>query len=319
MRKLLLAIFAAVGLLVPWSPALASSTLPTSQWNFYTYADQATPYTTSAFYVQIKNNVGHQVDQVVLYVPNASRYVGIQSVAAKYQNGADIESSKITYTACSGTPCSGPRQVTIGQFANKLQLQVGQTFEAWITVSYECIPNGTGGCLTADTATYSSDWAGSLVTWSDAAGNQYPGSPFAIQGNSTFTLTNHPNPSQQPKDWGTSSPYSQALQQKGLGNVQGLLPAGPVDSLVILPLNLVNQLISSAGGSVTAPTITVYGSTRTLPDSSSLYDPLGSTFAGVAFSVVSFAILLPWLKSIYSRLQRATTFDSDASDTWGVL
>jgi len=126
----------------------------------------------------------------------------------------------------------------------------------------------------------------------------------------------------KPLDWGQQTPYATGLNNTGISNptaIVGLFPPGPIDSLITLPITLLTQILSAAGGSVVLPTANVLGATMTFPTSAGIYAFLGTTATTFVSVGLTFFILFPWLKSVYGRLQRATSLESHHDDTWGVL
>lgn len=103
----------------------------------------------------------------------------------------------------------------------------------------------------------------------------------------------------------------------------GLLPAGPLDSILLLPLNLMNSILSSLGGNcspVVAPVPFLEGKNLTLPCfGDTLYSgdfaPLEALF-GLPASAV---ILYYYFKHLYKKVDRAISLETNDEDEWGVL
>jgi len=102
----------------------------------------------------------------------------------------------------------------------------------------------------------------------------------------------------------------------------GLLPAGPIDSILLLPLNIMNSISSSLGGScspITAPlpfvdqnlTFPCFGDTIYKGD----FAPLVNILGGVA----SAFILFGYFKHLYKKVDRAVSLETTEEDEWGVL
>lgn len=102
----------------------------------------------------------------------------------------------------------------------------------------------------------------------------------------------------------------------------GLLPAGPLDSLLLLPLNIMNSIFSSLGGScspVVAPlpyvdqdvTFPCFGDTIYRGE----FAPLGVLIG----SVGSALILFYYFKRLYKKVDRATSLEITDEDEWGIL
>ena len=103
-----------------------------------------------------------------------------------------------------------------------------------------------------------------------------------------------------------------------MSGVQGILPAGPVDSLLSLPLTLINLLISGTSGSCTPFTFTfVFDETFTLPCFDTFWNQVPSSMMIFLSDLPAVYIFIKWAKSIYSRVERAVSFESSVDDEWG--
>lgn len=103
-----------------------------------------------------------------------------------------------------------------------------------------------------------------------------------------------------------------------MSGVQGILPAGPVDSLLSLPLTLINLLISGTSGSCTPFTFTfVFDETFTLPCFDTFWNQVPSSMLLFLSDLPAVYIFIKWAKSIYSRVERAVSFESSVDDEWG--
>lgn len=106
-----------------------------------------------------------------------------------------------------------------------------------------------------------------------------------------------------------------------LGNVQGLLPPGPVDSLLNIPFKFLSVINSSFGG-VCVPLTGefVYDSTLTLPCFSEMfYDEVPSYLLNFLSLIPASFILIKYLKHLYKKVDRAVSLETTADDEWGVL
>lgn len=106
-----------------------------------------------------------------------------------------------------------------------------------------------------------------------------------------------------------------------LGTVQGLLPEGPVDSLLNIPFLFLSVLTSSFGGVCTPLEGTfVFGSTLSIPCFSEMF--YGNVPSGLMIFInlipASF-ILIKYFKHLYKKVDRAVSMDSNSDDEWGVL
>jgi len=148
----------------------------------------------------------------------------------------------------------------------------------------------------------------------------------AVGGSYTNTVSNSPVNPVTPTLPPTPTETESEISGTGIDSpttVTGWLPAGPIDSLLVLPFTLMEGVYvanAAASGSYSyGPTLSFLGATKTLPNGQTLYDNMGSVLTGVISGGLCFFILLFWLKSVYARLQRATQLDSHHDDTWGVL
>lgn len=103
----------------------------------------------------------------------------------------------------------------------------------------------------------------------------------------------------------------------------GLLPAGPIDSLLLLPLNIMNSITSSLGGScspIVAPLPFSNGQKLTFPCfGDTIYKGDFSIMATLVGSVASAFILYGYFKHLYKKVDRATSLESNDEDEWGIL
>lgn len=102
----------------------------------------------------------------------------------------------------------------------------------------------------------------------------------------------------------------------------GMLPPGPLDSILLLPLNIMNSILSSFGGSCTpivAPlpfvnqniTFPCFGDTIYKGDFAPLVNIVGT--------VASAFILYEYFKHLYKKVDRAVSLETTEDDEWGVL
>jgi len=301
--------------------AQADSSLPTSQWNFYQYANEVTPSTTIQHVIHIKNTTGVVIDAISASVPNVAACLLVTDVAAQY----DSTSAEFTgpTTATSATCSSGVSGFNVGSSgADSLKLANGASITIFLNMTVGCIYSTYPTCTTNAATTTSGDWQNAKYYHFATTTPSTPFSEWAAIGNTTFKVTNTPNPMQQPLDWGRDNPYATGLNATGISNptaITGLFPPGPIDSLITLPIVLLTQILAAAGGTVVLPTTNVLGHTMTFPTSAGIYGVIGTTATTLISAGLTFFLLFPWLKSIYGRLQRATSLESHHDDTWGVL
>lgn len=102
----------------------------------------------------------------------------------------------------------------------------------------------------------------------------------------------------------------------------GLLPAGPLDSILLLPVNLLNSIIQSFGGTC-SPIVALLpfvDEDVTFPCmTDTLYSgalaPVGVFIGGVA----SAFILYGYFKHLYKKVDRAVSLETTDEDEWGIL
>ena len=106
-----------------------------------------------------------------------------------------------------------------------------------------------------------------------------------------------------------------------LATVTGLLPAGPVDSLLTIPLKFLSVLSSSFSGTCTPVTMNwVFDSQLTLPCfSDSFYNDVPSAIMTFLSIVPCAFILITYFKHLYKKVDRAVSMNTTADDEWGVI
>lgn len=301
--------------------ALADSSLPTSQWNFYQYANEVTPSTTIQHVIHIKNTTGVIIDAVGASVPNMNACLLVTGVAAQYDENGAAFTGPATFP--SATCTSGVSGFAVGgPGSSSLHLPVGKSITVFLNITVSCIYTTPPSCDTNAAHTTQADWQNNNYVHYATTTPSTPFASFTAVGNTTLKITNTPNPMQQPLDWGRDNPYATGLNGTGISNptaITGLFPPGPLDSLLTLPITLTTQIVSAAGGTVVRPTTTVLGQSMTFPTSAGIYGVIGSTATALLSAGLSFFLLFGWLKSIYQRVQRATSLETHHNDTWGVL
>ncbi len=107
----------------------------------------------------------------------------------------------------------------------------------------------------------------------------------------------------------------------GLGTVSGLLPAGPVDSLLNIPFKFLSVLSSSVSGAcVPVSTNWVFNTTLNIPCFSEQFYSEVPTALMTFLQVVPCAfILIKYFKHLYKKVDRAVTMNTTADDEWGVI
>lgn len=107
----------------------------------------------------------------------------------------------------------------------------------------------------------------------------------------------------------------------GLGNVSGLLPAGPLDSLLNIPFQFLSVLTSSMSGTcVPLSGDFVFDSTLTLPCFDELiYDNVDTTLMNFISLIPSAFILIKYFKHLYKKVERAVSLETTTDDEWGAI
>lgn len=106
-----------------------------------------------------------------------------------------------------------------------------------------------------------------------------------------------------------------------LGNVQGLLPAGPIDSLLNIPFMFLSVLTSSMSGTcVPLEGTFVFDSTLSIPCFGEMfYEEVPDLLLNFISLIPSAFILIGYFKHLYKKVDRAVSMDTTSDDEWGVL
>lgn len=106
-----------------------------------------------------------------------------------------------------------------------------------------------------------------------------------------------------------------------LGTVSGLLPEGPVDSLLNIPFKFLSVITSSMSGTcVPVSGNWVFDSTLTIPCfSEQFYSNVPSLLMNFISLIPSAFILISYFKHLYKKVDRAMNLETNADDEWGVL
>lgn len=105
-----------------------------------------------------------------------------------------------------------------------------------------------------------------------------------------------------------------------LGNVQGVLPTGPVDSLLNIPFEFLSIMISSMSGTCVPLSGTfVFDQVFTLPCYDSFFDEVPESLMIFIDKIPAAFLLIKYFKRLYKKVDRAVSLDSNSDDEWGVL
>lgn len=106
-----------------------------------------------------------------------------------------------------------------------------------------------------------------------------------------------------------------------LGNVQGLLPAGPVDNLLNIPFYFLSIVTSSFGGVCTPLTGNfVFDTELSIPCFSELiYTDMPEGIMVFINLIPTAFLLIVYFKHLYKKVDRAVSLETTGDDEWGVL
>lgn len=102
----------------------------------------------------------------------------------------------------------------------------------------------------------------------------------------------------------------------------GILPAGPLDSLLGLPITIMTSISNSLSGSCQSVNLIlpIIGGNLTLPCFDSVfYQGEFSILANLIGLAASAIILFNYLKHLYDKVDRAISLETSSDDTWGLL
>lgn len=108
----------------------------------------------------------------------------------------------------------------------------------------------------------------------------------------------------------------------GLGNVQGLLKPGPVDSLLNIPTEFLSVVVSSLGGQCKPLSGKwVFDQTLTYPCFDEIFwdEVEDETLMKFLELIPSSLILIGYFKHLYKKVERATSMETNSDDEWGVI
>lgn len=109
-----------------------------------------------------------------------------------------------------------------------------------------------------------------------------------------------------------------SVDVSGMTGITGLLPAGPLDSLLSIPITILNIFIDSSSGACTPFTFTfVFNEEFTLPCFDVFWNQVPNSLLLFMSDLPAVILFVLWAKSIYKRVERATSFESSVDDEWG--
>lgn len=106
-----------------------------------------------------------------------------------------------------------------------------------------------------------------------------------------------------------------------LGNVQGLLPPGPLDSLLNIPFKLLSIINSSFGGVCKLMNIEFIGDSElNIPCFDDYFWNKVDAGSMIFLNIIPASfILVYYLKHLYKKVDRAMSLETNADDEWGVI
>lgn len=144
--------------------------------------------------------------------------------------------------------------------------------------------------------------------------NDYSNISYSYVNASTDSTTTNPSLDNILND---DTPPSSDISS--LGNIQGILPPGPVDSLLTIPIKILSIVNNSLGG-VCKPINGkfVFNSNIEIPCfSEKMYNNFPTSLDLFINVIPSIFLLIPYLKNVYKRVDRAISLESTSDDEWG--
>ena len=105
-----------------------------------------------------------------------------------------------------------------------------------------------------------------------------------------------------------------------IDNLVGYLPPGPVDSIINLPLSMLNAMVSNLSKSCTSISINIpfVDYDFSLPCLNSLYDKMGATaLLNTLGSILSAILLYKYLLNLYNYVDHVLSLKGDRLKGWG--
>jgi len=106
-----------------------------------------------------------------------------------------------------------------------------------------------------------------------------------------------------------------------LGNVQGIFPPGPADSLLNIPFKFLSIITSSFGGVCTPIKTGIWKDVDVVIPcfSEKIYANVPDWLMIYLDLIPAGYILIKYFKYLYKKIDRATSLESNSDDEWGVL
>lgn len=297
-----------------------------ASWQRFRYHNDNWNYNGSTF------TVYQNKDSTSSYATNGNTYYGFTIPLLNLKKGYNYtvnlyfggswSINDITYIgAYSGTRASS--QPTSSTIINNT---IGSVFHSSVELSSTSLP----ATIYSVTFDYNSDYSYIILEYKNNSSGSLSFTQIGYLGcefinNGTITTLNDISEQQNANHQETmdyitddTAPNSDI---SSLGTVEGLLPAGPVDSLLNIPLMFLSVITSSLGGQcVPLEGNFVFNSTLSIPCfGDSFYNNVPNTLMSFINLIPSAFILIMYFKHLYKKVDRAVSMESNADDEWGVI
>lgn len=100
--------------------------------------------------------------------------------------------------------------------------------------------------------------------------------------------------------------------------ITGILPPGPLDSLLTLPINVLTIIVNNSNNTCQPFTFNfVFNQEFSFPCFDIFWDSVPNELLFFLSDLPAVYIFMKWAKSIYKRVERAVMFESSVDDEWG--
>lgn len=120
----------------------------------------------------------------------------------------------------------------------------------------------------------------------------------------------------------TSTPEASDIANSSTIPSSGLLPDGPLDSILLLPVNILNSIIQSLGGTCSPieATLPFVDEKLVFPCfNTSVYQGSFEAAGNIVGAIGSAFILYGYFKHLYKKVDRAVSMETTDEDEWGIL
>lgn len=109
-----------------------------------------------------------------------------------------------------------------------------------------------------------------------------------------------------------------SVDVSGMSGITGLLPPGPLDSLLSIPITILNIFIDSTAGTCTPFSFNfVFNQQFELPCFDMIWEEVPTALMLFLSDLPAVLLFIKWAKSVYKRVERAVSFESTVDDEWG--